>query len=448
MECVYLLLVVFHFTAGCTLSGQRYREFTGLSGGSVLLPCSCSDLQSTPQRISWKAKTRTADFTEVITDDQYRDRVHLFNKDSPANLSLLISDLREEDGGDYICQTEKETRNFRLFVEGCTLSGQRYREFTGLSGGSVLLPCSCSDLQSTPQRISWKAKTRTADFTEVITDDQYRDRVHLFNKDSPANLSLLISDLREEDGGDYICQTEKETRNFRLFVEGCDLVKSGEDLEEVTGFSGESVLLPCSCSNLHSKPSTVTWKFASRESSADEEIYPNQNNQHRNRVRLTNQNSGNLTLLISDLTAEDHGHYRCSVQHDHKYIRLNIKVRETTVAPPRPHYTTTPVQTTADPKTGGQDPSKQVQHLVIGVLMVVLLLLFGVVVFICWRCRGSRDVRQSVSTGGHLGLDKKQEIQVHSVEVTYSTIAHLNITTPAHVQINTEEKTEYACIIK
>ncbi|XP_049335659.1 uncharacterized protein LOC125802261 isoform X3 [Astyanax mexicanus] len=215
------------------------------------------------------------------------------------------------------------------FTAGCTLSGQRYREFTGLSGGSVLLPCSCSDLQTTPQRISWKAKTRTADFTEVITDDQYRDRVHLFNKDSPANLSLLISDLREEDGGDYICQTEKETRMFRLLVKGCDLVNSGK-IEEVTGFSGESVLLPCSCTNLHFKPSTVRWEFNPRNSgTADEEIYPNQNKQHRNRARLTNQNSRNLTLLISNLTAEDQGVYRCSVQHDHKYIRLYIKARET-----------------------------------------------------------------------------------------------------------------------
>uniref|UniRef100_A0A3B1KEU0 Ig-like domain-containing protein n=1 Tax=Astyanax mexicanus TaxID=7994 RepID=A0A3B1KEU0_ASTMX len=114
----------------------------------------------------------------------------------------------------------------------------------------------------------------------------------------------------------------------RFISAGCDLVNSGK-IEEVTGFSGESVLLPCSCTNLHSKPSTVTWKFTSRESktSADEEIYPNQNKQHRNRVRLTNQNSGNLTLLISDLTAKDHGVYRCSVQHDHKYIRLYIKGR-------------------------------------------------------------------------------------------------------------------------
>uniref|UniRef100_A0A3B1JK55 Ig-like domain-containing protein n=1 Tax=Astyanax mexicanus TaxID=7994 RepID=A0A3B1JK55_ASTMX len=84
---------------------------------------------------------------------------------------------------------------------------------------------------------------------------------------------------------------------LEIFISaGCDLVNSGK-IEEVTGFSGESVLLPCSCTNLHSKPSTVTWKFTSRESktSADEEIYPNQNKQ-------------------------------CSVQHDHKYIRLYIKV--------------------------------------------------------------------------------------------------------------------------
>ena len=56
--------------------------------------------------------------------------------------------------------------------------------------------------------------------TEVFSDDQYRDRLQQFNEDSPANLSLLISDLREEDEGEYSCQTEEESRDFRLYVQG------------------------------------------------------------------------------------------------------------------------------------------------------------------------------------------------------------------------------------
>ena len=95
----------------------------------------------------------------------------------------------------------------------------------------------------------------------------------------------------------------------------------------IAGFSGESVVLLCSCTDLQTKPNTVKWEFRSVKSGTShfEEIYPSQTGQHRDRVRLTTKNSGNLSLLISDLTEEDQGDYRCSVQRDHRYIRLHIK---------------------------------------------------------------------------------------------------------------------------
>ncbi|KAL7872449.1 hypothetical protein SRHO_G00074320 [Serrasalmus rhombeus] len=46
--------------------------------------------------------------------------------------------------------------------------------------------------------------------------DQYRDRVQLFNGHSPGNLSLLISHLTEEDGGDYLCVVNGSHINIRL----------------------------------------------------------------------------------------------------------------------------------------------------------------------------------------------------------------------------------------
>ena len=105
-------------------------------------------------------------------------------------------------------------------------------------------------------------------------------------------------------------------------------MKSGET-EEVTRFSGESVVLLCSCTDIQTKPNTVKWEFRSVKSGASqfEEIYPSQTEQHRDRVRLTNKNSGNLSLLISDLTEEDQGDYRCSVRSDFKLIRLHVECK-------------------------------------------------------------------------------------------------------------------------
>ncbi|XP_037394070.1 obscurin-like [Pygocentrus nattereri] len=228
------------------------------------------------------------------------------------------------------------------FTAGCSLSGEIV--VRGHTGGSVVLPCSCTDLQTKPQRVTWQVY-RGKEWTEVFSADQYRDRLQQFNDDSPANLSLLISDLREEDDGDYRCQTEKESRFFRLFIKGCDLMKSGET-EEVTRFSGESVVLLCSCTDLQTKPHTVKWKFRSAKSGIYniEEIYSTQTGQHRDKVRLTNKYSGNLSLLISDLTEEDQGDYSCSVQGDHKDVRLHVKVRET----PTRLWTTDPTTPSED----------------------------------------------------------------------------------------------------
>ncbi|XP_060763036.1 uncharacterized protein LOC132872297 [Neoarius graeffei] len=119
MKCLYLLSVVFHVAAGtgCAFSGDNnLREITRHRGGSVLLPCSCSDLNTKPQKFTWET-SRKGHLTEVLNDEHYHGRFQLFNNISPANLSLLLSDLREEDQGVYKCSTEREHRDIRLYVQ-------------------------------------------------------------------------------------------------------------------------------------------------------------------------------------------------------------------------------------------------------------------------------------------------------------------------------------------
>ncbi|KAF5893063.1 neogenin-like isoform X7, partial [Clarias magur] len=103
----------------------------------------------------------------------------------------------------------------------------------------------------------------------------------------------------------------------------CELVKKTE-VEDVTVFIGASVVLPCVCTDLQDKLQSLTWEFY--RISHYEEIYPKQTGHHRNRVKLVSNNyPGNLSLLISDVTEEDEGHYRCSVQADSRDVRLSVK---------------------------------------------------------------------------------------------------------------------------
>ncbi|XP_017542655.1 uncharacterized protein LOC108414310 [Pygocentrus nattereri] len=305
---ICLLLTVLHVTEGCTLenSGRTVYE-TAYTGGSVLLPCYCTDLQTKPETFTWK-KFNTSTWEEISTESgQYRDRVQLVNGHSPGNLSLLIKHLTEEDGGVYRCDV-KDTGHIYigLTVEGCTLenSGRTVYE-TAYTGGSVLLPCYCTDLQIKPETFTWK-KFNTSTW-EVISSEsgQYRNRDQLVNGHSPGNLSLLISHLTEEDGGVYRCDV-KDTGHLHigLTVEGCTLGNS-ETYQRITAHTGGSVLLPCYCPDLHTAPEKLTWKKLN--TSTWEEI-SSDSGQYRNRVQLFNGHSpGNLSLLIAHLTEEDGG---------------------------------------------------------------------------------------------------------------------------------------------
>lgn len=110
-------------------------------------------------------------------------------------------------------------------------------------------------------------------------------------------------------------------------LSGCDLDQNKQTLE-VTRHSGESVVLPCSCTELQAKPPQLTWTYTPLNQTKPEEIYPNeQSERHRGRVKLLNQTSpGNLSLLISDLNTEDQGEYHCSVlQQQHVNITLSVQ---------------------------------------------------------------------------------------------------------------------------
>ncbi|XP_066514895.1 polymeric immunoglobulin receptor-like [Hoplias malabaricus] len=210
--CFYLLLVL-HVAEGCSLEerGQTTR-ITAYKGGSVLLPCYCTELRAKPERITWWKDTGT--WEEISTEsDQYRDRVQLFNSHSPGNLSLLISHLTEEDGGGYRCDVGGSGhRVISLTVEGCRLENHgKTTEITAYTGESVLLPCYCTDTNSKPETFTWKKDYLNGYMWGVVSNEsgQYRGRVQLFYSHSPGNLSLLISHLTEEDGGVYRCRADE-----------------------------------------------------------------------------------------------------------------------------------------------------------------------------------------------------------------------------------------------
>ncbi|KAI4903293.1 hypothetical protein NFI96_004870, partial [Prochilodus magdalenae] len=209
----------------CSLTDRgKLLPITAHRGGSVLLPCSCTELRAKPETFTWSRYIQIRNVFERISNesDRYRNRVQLVNDHSPGNLSLLISHLTEEDGGEYRCHGVKsELTDISLTVEGCTLvNSEQILDITAHTGGSVLLSCSCTDLQTKPEEFRWRKYNRNTQRRDEISREsgRYRNRVQLFNDHSPGNLSLLISHLTEEDGGDYQCAVKGSYIYIRLTV--------------------------------------------------------------------------------------------------------------------------------------------------------------------------------------------------------------------------------------
>ncbi|XP_047674081.1 uncharacterized protein LOC113640723 isoform X5 [Tachysurus fulvidraco] len=392
MKCLYLLYVVFHVAAGCDLSAQTIHRYNGHPGGSVLLPCSCSDLHTKPHTFTWMAYIRGG-LKDMLNDEHYRGRLQLFNNTSPGNLSLLISDLREEDDVDYRCSTEKGHRDMRINVKGCDLSGDKHQvAINGHPGGSVLLPCSCSDLHTNPQIFTWTTN-RTGHWTDVLNDEHYRDRLQLFNNISLGNLSLLISNLREEDQRVYRCSTGlREYRDIRINVKG------------------------------RREPSTRSGKTDRRPPS---EQPPS---------KTTNSPSASSPATLAQ------GGRRETLTRSGKTDR-----RPPSEQPPSKTTNSPPASSSTTLKRDEQPPHSSLP-LVFGIVAALLLVIVGIMAFICWKRKGLFPL------GGRRGKNKvterrpKQKDQTVP-DVTYSTVSHIHTAGAARVQINVEEKTEYASIV-
>ncbi|KAF4112375.1 hypothetical protein G5714_007170 [Onychostoma macrolepis] len=118
----------------CTPSCSDLIQITAFSGGSVLLPCSCTDPQDEPKSVFWESNSKRASKDRIYTDissvfELYSGRITLFNQTSPGNVSLLRSDLTKDDQGLYVCLLDKTSRFFNIIIEerfhGSALNNQK-----------------------------------------------------------------------------------------------------------------------------------------------------------------------------------------------------------------------------------------------------------------------------------------------------------------------------------
>ncbi|XP_035385192.1 polymeric immunoglobulin receptor-like isoform X2 [Electrophorus electricus] len=392
----YIKLII----KGCMLVGNlRTDVITAYTGDSVLLPCSCTDPHAKHESFTWRKRNTNRNTWDVITSEseQYRNRVQMGTVHSPGNLSLFISHLTEEDEGVYRCYPNQwNYKAIRLIIKGCMLVGNlRTDVITAYTGDSVQLPCSCTEPHAKPESFTWQKYNTRRQTWDVITSEseQYRNRVQMGTAHSPGNLSLLISHLTEEDEGEYWCYLNQWNYKYiKLIIKGC-MLQGNLRRDVITAYTGDSVLLPCSCTDPHAKPESFTWKKRNT-SSKTWDVITSESEQYRNRVQMgTAHSPGNLFLLISHLTEEDEGVYRCYPnQWNYKAIRLTIKEApyKPVNSPPVDTDTTSPTASTK-PATTMTSPTVSPQTLPYIPFALVTVIFLHIIVAVVYYTKRNKE---------------------------------------------------------
>ncbi|GAA6110611.1 uncharacterized protein LOC113649524 [Tachysurus ichikawai] len=370
-------LTVQHGGDRCDLANHgRELKIKADSSDVVLLPCYCTDLNTT-QRFLWrKIDKMHGKMTNGTVDGKRVQQV----VGSPGNFSLLITNLTVGDEGLYRCENSaRKYTDVHLIVNGSTrIIPENESTIHARAGSSTLLPCHSTDLITTPEQFRWRKYTRSKATWEDMSCDGHKFK--LVTDRFSGNLSLHISHLSQEDEGVYrcdlgrdkytdvklvvtvspeplpfypiamvtviflhaivagvYCTTRKKVQSRRhdnevtfatnsmALADDCTLLDNMKT-EFITAHEGSSVLLSCSCTDIHSKPATFMWKKKNPGKSTWEVIL-SESESNRKQIRLLNTRSpGNLSLLVSHLTEEDEGVYICFVERNqYRYMRLTVK---------------------------------------------------------------------------------------------------------------------------
>ncbi|KAK1803748.1 hypothetical protein P4O66_020763, partial [Electrophorus voltai] len=253
---------------------------------------------------------------------------------------LEITDDDDEDNGDEDDGDNED--DDRDYDGGCTTLNFFELHIIGSPGESALLSCHCPyEEENITDGVIWtyeplepfglfgrfgrfrpfgpplEAKDRTAVSNER---GPYTGRVCIFDQTPSSNRSLLISNLTRNDQGQYLCG---DSSYVILIVTGCSLSENQQHVE-ISRSPGESVFLPCSCTDLEEEPVRIEWRSPHHEDLHSTEL----SHRYSGRVQMFNENfPGNLSLLISNLTKEDHGLYSCWINHNqHRNFSLTVKV--------------------------------------------------------------------------------------------------------------------------
>ncbi|XP_075843959.1 polymeric immunoglobulin receptor [Microtus pennsylvanicus] len=193
--------------------------------------------------------------TKGQRDSAFEGRILLTPKDDNGHFSVLITGLRKEDEGHYLCgasdsglpQEGWPIQAWQVFVNKESTMPTTRTVVKGVTGGSVAITCPYNpkDSGSLKAWCRWEAdgNGRCPVLVEShgTVNEGYEGRLALFDQPGDGTYTIILNQLTTQDAGFYWCLTDGDSR-WRTTVELQVSEAPGKPNLEVTPQNVEAVL--------------------------------------------------------------------------------------------------------------------------------------------------------------------------------------------------------------
>ncbi|XP_059944405.1 polymeric immunoglobulin receptor [Mesoplodon densirostris] len=254
----------------------------------------------------------------------------LFTPKGNGFFSVLITSLRKEDAGLYLCGAHPDgqphegwpTQAWQLFVNEETMIPLSQSVVKGVVGSSVAVSCAYNPKETDSLKY-WCRWENTQDGhcpllvqSEGMVKEQYEGRLALYEEPGNGTYTVILNQLTTQDSGFYWCLTDGDTR-WRSTVE-LKIVEGEPSLKvpkNVRAWLGEALKISCHfpCKYYSYEKYWCKWSNRGCKTLPSQVEGPSQgfvNCDQRSRI---------VSLSLNSVTSEDEGWYWCGVKEGHQY---------------------------------------------------------------------------------------------------------------------------------
>lgn len=269
------------------------------------------------------------------TEPSYLGRVLLTNLDTPGSFSVIMSQLKKEDAGLYLCGvgnygTDGESKELDLHVYEDRLAPKQQTVLKGVQGGSVTVECHYDPKEN--DTLKYWCKWRQHGCTEIINSngyvlDSYEGRVVMHDDSENGTFTIILNQLQKNDIGYYWCMTDgKEERKSSVevkIVEGKPALLAEKEIQAV---AGSPLTISCSypCKYFTYEKYWCKWK-----NTGCKPLISSEQNQNGLVVNC-DKDSRILSLKFDQVAPTDQGWYWCGVRQGQQHgetVAVHLQVQ-------------------------------------------------------------------------------------------------------------------------